>query len=81
MSFALGAIADVYLTVPPLRNGSGKIHVVVQETLTECEAVTDSPDPIPTGARCVVKEVIIEQLVLVEPFTALKQDRADGVNQ
>ncbi len=81
MSFAVGAIADVYLTVPPLRNGSGKIHVVVQETLTECEAVTDSPDPIPTGARCVVKEVINEQLVLVEPFTALKQDRADGVNQ
>ena len=43
--------------------------------------MTDSPDPIPTGARCVVKEVINEQLVLVEPFTALKQDRADDVNQ
>lgn len=81
MGLAVGSVADVYLTVPPLRNGSGKIHVVVQETLTECEAVTDSPDPIPTGARCVVKEVINEQLVLVEPFTALKHDRADGVNQ
>ncbi len=76
MGLAVGSVADVYLTIPPSRTGSGKINVVVQETLTECEAVTDSPQPIPTGARCVVKEVINEQLVLVEPFVASGKDAA-----
>ena len=76
MGRAVGSVADVYLTIPPSRTGSGKINVVVQETLTECEAVTDSPQPIPTGARCVVKEVINEQLVLVEPFVASGKDAA-----
>ena len=70
MKTAIGAVADVYLHIPAARTGSGKIHVVVQETLTECEAVTDSAESIPTGSRCVIKEVITEQLVLVEPFVA-----------
>lgn len=68
MKFAVGSVAEVYLTVPANRAGSGKIHVVVQESLTEVEAVSDNDEPIPTGSRCVVKEVITEQLVLVEPF-------------
>lgn len=70
MKYAVGSVAEVYLTVPANRNGSGKIHVIVQETLTEVEAVTDSDAPIPTGSRCVVKAVVTEQLVLVEPFGA-----------
>lgn len=68
MGNAVGSVADVYLKIPPARSGSGKIHVVVQESLTECEAVTDSAEALPSGSRCIVKEVINEQLVLVEPF-------------
>ncbi len=76
MAFAVGAVADVYLTIPAERASSGKIHVIVQETLTECDAVTDSAAPIPTGSRCVVTDVINEQLVLVEPF--IKEKEAPG---
>ena len=75
MAFAVGAVADVYLTIPAARASSGKIHVIVQETLTECDAITDSPVPIPTGSRCVVKDVINEQLVLVEPFAKEGESR------
>jgi membrane protein implicated in regulation of membrane protease activity len=46
---AIGKIGKVYLTVPAERKGSGKIHITVQETYTEFEAVTDDVEPIKTG--------------------------------
>lgn len=77
MGFAVGKIAEVYLTIPAKRTGSGKISVVVQDALTECAAVTDSDEPLSTGSRCVIKAVLSEQLVLVEPMIATKPEASD----
>jgi len=54
---AIGAIADVYLTIPAKGGGHGKISVVVQGRLTEYDAVTDEDAPIMTSAQIVVISV------------------------
>ncbi len=54
---ALGKSGKVYLTVPAERRGSGKIHITVQETYTEFEAITDEAEPILTGEAVVVNAV------------------------
>lgn len=77
MGYAVGKPAEVYLTIPAKRAGSGKISVIVQDSLTECAAVTDSDEPLPTGSRCVIKAVLSEQLVLVEPMVAIKPETPD----
>ena len=46
---AVGLTGTVYLTVPAGRAAPGKVELTVQEQLREFEAVTDSPEPIPTG--------------------------------
>ncbi len=46
---AIGKSGKVYLTIPPERKGSGKIHITVQETYTEFEAITDDGEVIKTG--------------------------------
>lgn len=51
---AVGLSGEAYLTVPASRSGAGKVNVVIQETMTECEAVTDEAEPIPTGAKVTV---------------------------
>lgn len=51
---ALGLSGTVYLTVPPLRRGTGKVHILVQEQLTEFSAVTDDPEGLPTGTEALV---------------------------
>jgi len=51
---ALGTAGKVHLTIPPERSGHGKVHLMLQGSLVEREAVTDEADPIPTGAEVVV---------------------------
>lgn len=51
---ALGACGNVYLTIPPARQGVGKVTAVVQEQLGEFDAVTDDAEAITTGCEVVV---------------------------
>lgn len=69
-SNTVGKTAEVYLTVPPLRSGNGKVNVYVQERYAEFEAVTDSPEPIKTGAKVKVVQTVTEGTLLVEPFAS-----------
>lgn len=64
---ALGRSGEVYLAIPPARSGQGKVTVLVQEQLREFEAVTDSPDPIPTGAPVVVTGLAGDALLVAPP--------------
>jgi hypothetical protein len=66
----VGKEGEVYLTVPASRSFSGKVNVLVQERLTEFEAVTDSAEPIKTGSQVMVTSVVNEHLLLVEPLTS-----------
>ncbi|MBQ4065296.1 MAG: hypothetical protein IJD10_04290, partial [Clostridia bacterium] len=54
---AVGKTGKVYLTVPAQRKGSGKIHITVQETYTEFEAVTDDGEAIKTGESVTITSV------------------------
>lgn len=54
---AVGQSGSVYLTIPPARQGRGKVEVLVQDQLCELEAVTDESQPIPTGCEVVVTAV------------------------
>lgn len=51
---ALGTSGKVHLTIPPSRMGEGKVHIMLQGAYVERSAVTDSEEPIPTGAEVVV---------------------------
>ena len=62
---AVGSGGEVYLSVPPLRSGEGKVNVVIQDTMTECAAVTDEETPIPTGTSITVVGVTKERQLIV----------------
>jgi len=64
MSGAKGKQANVYLTIPANRAGTGKINVVVQGKPVEMDAVTDSGQPISTGTVVKVKDVQGNQAVV-----------------
>lgn len=51
---AIGTAGKVQLTVPPARTGEGKVHVMLQGSYVERNAVTDEEEAIPTGSEIVV---------------------------
>lgn len=51
---AIGTSGKVYLTIPPIRSGSGKVNIMLQGSYVERDAVTDSDEEIPTGSEVVV---------------------------
>lgn len=62
---AVGKSATVYLTIPEKRGGTGKVHVVVQERLTELLAVTDDDESIPSGAGVLITDTVDGSTVVV----------------
>jgi hypothetical protein len=63
---AIGKTAEVYLAIPAQQNGHGKVHVSVQNTLRELNAVTNQPNGIPTGATVRVSGVHTNGTLIVE---------------
>ena len=64
---AIGSSANVYLSIPAARTGLGKIHVHVQNRLVEYQAVTSHTEPLPTGARVLVVDIVDSDTVDVVP--------------
>ena len=62
---AVGVIADTYLTIPAQRNGYGKVHIKVQGSLHELQAITDDVTAITTGKLVKVVSVINGSVLLV----------------
>ena len=62
---AIGLIAETYLLIPASREGFGKVHVKVQGSLHELQAMTDDMQPIPTGKLVKVTDVMNESILLV----------------
>lgn len=63
---AIGKTAEVYLTIPGQQNGQGKVHISIQKTLRELNAVTNQPHSIPTGASVKVSGVLTNGTLIVE---------------
>lgn len=62
---AIDKTAQVYLTVPANKSGAGKVHVQIQGSLHELDAMTEG-DALPTGSMAKVKEILTDKIVLVE---------------
>lgn len=54
---AIGTAGKVHLTIPPARSGAGKVHILLQGSYVERDAVTDDAEPILTGSEIVVVAV------------------------
>lgn len=67
---AVGTTGTVYLVVPGLKAGPGKVTFSLQNRTVECEAVTAAEHPIPTGRPVRVVAVVGPNTVEVEPLTA-----------
>ncbi len=62
---AVGVVAETYLFIPPARGGFGKIHIKVQGSLHELQAITDDPEKIPTGKLVKVVGLVNDSVLLV----------------
>lgn len=62
---ALHQSGETYLIIPPSRSGLGKVHIRVQGSLHELQAMTDDPEHIPTGKPVKVTGVINDSILLV----------------
>ncbi|MBQ8850464.1 MAG: NfeD family protein [Clostridia bacterium] len=51
---AIGVSGRVHLMIPPNRSGEGKVHLMLQGSYIERDAVTDDGEAIPTGSEVVV---------------------------
>lgn len=65
MKNAIGLIAETYLFIPAGREGFGKIHIKVQGSLHELQAITDDTEKIPTGKLVKVVGIVNDSVLLV----------------
>jgi len=76
---ALGAIATVYLPIPPRMKRAGQVEVIVQGRLCVVSAFTRAGRTLPNRARVRVSEVIGPATLVVEPLDASgSPNRATG---
>lgn len=62
---AINLTGSTYLFIPANRSGIGKVHIKVQGSLRELDAMTDDETEIATGALVRVKRIINERILLV----------------
>lgn len=68
---ALFNTGKVYLTIPALESGKGKIHVHIDGTMREMDAMTKENNSLPTGSDIRVIEILENNILLVEPVENL----------
>ncbi len=61
---AVGKIAEVYLTIPPKNEGSGKVTLNVSERYVEKSAIQSGETPILTGAKVRIISVIGDEYLV-----------------
>lgn len=64
MDNAIGKTGSVYLTIPPKREGLGKVQVKVQGFRT-LDAMTDSEEGLPSGSIIIVEDILSDEILLV----------------
>lgn len=62
----IGKSADVYLTIPALKSGKGKIIISVRGSVHELDAMTNNAEKISTGSVVKVVRVEHNNILLVE---------------
>lgn len=64
---AVGKIGEVYIPIPPSKSGFGKVNVIVQDRLSEFDAITHSDRELKTGENITVIGIASEGVLLVVP--------------
>jgi len=62
---AMNKVCETYLFIPPKRLGLGKVHIRIQGSLHELDAMTDDETQIPTGKIVKVTGIVNDQILLV----------------
>ena len=76
---AIGVQGEVYIPIPPMKSGAGKVNIVIQERLTEVNAVTGAERTIKTGEMITVIGVEPEGVLLVEPVESSQNNSSEGI--
>ncbi|QQS30265.1 MAG: NfeD family protein [Sphingobacteriales bacterium] len=69
----LGQVADVYLTIPADMKGMGKIHITIEGSFKELDAVSAELHPIATGQKIRIIDIKSDNVVVVEPLLSLEE--------
>jgi membrane protein implicated in regulation of membrane protease activity len=64
---AVGNTGEVYIPIPALKKGRGKVNVIVQDRLSEFDAVTEADRDIRTGEEITVMGATPEGILVVAP--------------
>ena len=70
---AISCTADVYITIPPSRSGTGKVTMLLQERFVELDAVTDSESALRTNTKVDVVGVRDENCLVVSPVAQFEE--------
>jgi len=62
---AINQVGETYLFIPESRNGIGKVHIRIQGSLHELQAMTDDKSAIATGKLVKVTDILNERILLV----------------
>lgn len=62
---SIGVVADVYLRIPPKRQGRGKVQFSVKGSVHELDAITDDDEWLPTGGQARIVEAFGDDVVRV----------------
>lgn len=62
----LNKTAEVYMQIPASKSGKGKVLISIKGSMRELDAITKSEESILSGTMVVVKEVLSENLLVVE---------------
>jgi hypothetical protein len=65
---AVGAVGTVYCPIPPRRANGGQVEVVIQGRTVFADALTESGEPLKTGAKVRVTSLLARTTLLVEPL-------------
>jgi len=65
MKNAINQVGETYLFIPESRSGIGKVHIRIQGSLHELQAMTDDKSAIATGKLIKVTDIIGERVLLV----------------
>ena len=68
MDSAIGKTGEVYITVPAKMGGTGKVNVIIQQRLTEADAVTEAERSLKFGERVKVTGISMGNTLIVEPM-------------
>ena len=69
LKYAVSQVADVYITIPPLRAYPGKVTMVLQERFVELDAMTDNETEIRPNNKVEVIGQVSRECLLVRPVT------------